>query len=79
MMIRMSTVLDVLTDPDHRTGPSVLGLVTLAVLFLVPGFIAPIALLQVIGALWLAAAAITAVRDVVHVRTAATAATDQAV
>ncbi|MEP1122746.1 MAG: hypothetical protein ABJH68_02495 [Ilumatobacter sp.] len=68
-MTEMSAVLDVLTDPDHRTGPSVLGLVTIAVLFLVPGFLAPIGLLQLIGALWLVAAVITAVRDVLHVRT----------
>ncbi len=64
------TVIDAWTDPDDRTGPSVLGLVTIAVLFLVPGFIAPIGVLQLIGALWLAAAVVTAVRDAVHLRNA---------
>ena len=65
-----TTVLDVLTVPGYRKGPSVLGLVMIAVLFLVPGFIAPIGLLQLVGALWLAAAAVTALRDVRHVQAA---------
>ena len=60
------TVLDVLTVPGYRKGPSVLGLVMIALLFLVPGFIAPIGVLQLVGALWLAAAIVTAARDVRH-------------
>lgn len=66
-------VLDVLTVPGYRSGPSVLGLVMIAVLFLVPGFIAPIGLLQLVGAVWLLAAAITAARDVRHVLATSTA------
>lgn len=61
-----TSLLDVLTVPGYRRGPSVLGLVMIAVLFLAPGFIAPIGLLQLVGALWLVAAVITAVRDVRH-------------
>ena len=64
----MATVLDVLTVPDYRKGPSALGLVIIAVLFLVPGFIAPIGLLQLVGAVWLLAAVATAIRDVTHTR-----------
>ena len=55
-----------LTVPGYRTGPSALGLTTIAVLFLAPGFLALIGLLQLVGAGWLLAAAITAVRDVRH-------------
>lgn len=62
----MATVLDVLTVPDDRKGPSVLGLVVIGLVFLVPGLVAPIGLLQLVGAAWLAAAAVTAVRDVRH-------------
>lgn len=64
-----ATVLDVLTVPMYRRGPSVLGLVMIGVLFLVPGLIAPIGLLQLVGGLWLVAAAVTAVRDVLHTTT----------
>ena len=61
-----ASVLDVLTVPMYRRGPSVLGLVMIGLLFLVPGFIAPIGVLQLVGGLWIVAAAVTAVRDVRH-------------
>jgi|GEM_PF-7127578 len=57
------SVVDILTAPGYRRGPSVLGLAVIGVLFLVPGLVAPLGLLQLIGAGWLAAAAVTAVRD----------------
>jgi hypothetical protein len=60
-------VLDVLTVPGYRRGPSVLGLVVIGLLFLTPGFLAPIGLLQLVGGLWVLAALLTAVRDVLHV------------
>jgi len=63
-----ASVLDVLTVPGYRKGPSVLGLVMIAVLFLVPGFIAPIGVLQLVGAAWLVAAVVSAVRDLRHVQ-----------
>lgn len=63
-----ASLLDVLTVPVYRKGPSVLGLLMIAALFLVPGFIAPIGALQLVGAFWLAAAVVTAVRDVRHVQ-----------
>jgi len=68
----MASVLDVLTVPQYRTGPSVLGLVMIALLFLVPGFLAPLGLLQLVGAIWLVAAVVTAVRDIRHVQASTT-------
>ncbi len=62
------SLLDVLTTPGYRRGPSVLGLAMIGVLFLVPGFIAPVGVLQLVGAGWLVAALVTAVRDTLHVR-----------
>lgn len=61
------SVADVLTVPAYRKGPSVLGLLMIGVLFLTPGFIAPVGVLQIVGALWVLAAIITALRDVSHV------------
>jgi len=62
-----TSVLDVLTVPEYRRGPSVLGLVMIGLLFLTPGFIAPVGLLQLVGGLWILASVVTAVRDVRHV------------
>ncbi|MGB3737047.1 MAG: hypothetical protein WA964_18970 [Ilumatobacter sp.] len=67
-----ASLLDVLTVPGYRKGPSVLGLSMIAVLFLVPGLIAPIGVLQLVGAFWLAAAVISAVRDLRHVQSSTT-------
>ncbi len=61
-----ASLVDVLTVPGYRRGPSVLGMAVIALLFLVPGFVAPIGLLQLVGAIWLVAAVITAVRDARH-------------
>ncbi len=63
-----TSLLDVLTVPGYRRGPSVLGLAMIALLFLVPGFIAPVGVMQLVGACWLLAALVTAVRDAIHVR-----------
>ncbi|MFK8024066.1 MAG: hypothetical protein AB8G26_08900 [Ilumatobacter sp.] len=68
-----SRVTDVLTVPGYRRGPSVLGLAMIALVFLVPGFVAPLGALQLVGGAWLAAAAGTAIRDIAHVRGAANA------
>jgi len=65
-----SSLIDVFTSPEYRRGPAVLELVTLAVLFLVPGLVAPIGLLQFVGLLWLVAAAVTAAHDVARRRAA---------
>ncbi len=50
--------------PLPRLLPALLILVAL---FLTPGFLAPIGLLQLVGGLWVLAALLTAVRDVIHV------------
>lgn len=61
-------LVDVLTVPGYRPGPSVLGLFTIGLIFLVPGIVAPIGLLQLVGGLWMLAALLTAGRDVAHTR-----------
>lgn len=61
-----SSLLDVLTAPEHRRGPSVLGLVVIGALFLAPGLIAPVGVLQLVGMLWMVAAVLTLARDLRH-------------
>lgn len=61
-----TSLLDVLTAPDHRRGPSVIGLVVIGALFLVPGLIAPVGVLQLVGLLWMVAAVLTLTRDLRH-------------
>ena len=63
-----ASMFDVLTVPGYRKGPGVLGLVVIGLLFLVPGVMAPLGILQLVGVLWLAAAALSAVRDIRHIR-----------
>lgn len=63
-----ANLVDVLTVPEYRRGPSVLGLFVIGLIFLVPGLMAPIGLLQLVGALWMLAAVVTAGRDIAHTR-----------
>ncbi len=58
-----SLLADVLARPDHRLGPSSLGLAVIGLLFLVPGLVAPQTLLTIVGAVWLLAAVATAAVD----------------
>ena len=63
------SVLDVLTVPDGRRGASSLGLAVLGVLFLVPGLLAPIGVLQLVGAVLILAAVVVGVLDIRRSRT----------